>query len=173
MICRSMSAVSRIDAFHPERPARDGAWLEPYRSLLRRGQPAQARPSPFFGSADQPRSQRVALDVPQNGQQVLIFLDRKRFEPALPDVTAGPVTPQVAAHVRGHQPMHPAADIAVLARPEREVEMIGHQAVGEDAHRSANARLRHQVEERVVVIGLMEYRRPRVPPIEDVIGVAS
>ena len=94
---------------------------------------------------------------------MLIFLDGKRFEPALPDVTAGSVTPKVAAHVRGHQPVHPAAYVAVPARPERQVEVIGHQAIGKNAHRSANTRLRHQVEERVVVVGFMKHRRPSFP----------
>ena len=64
---------------------------------------------------------------------MLIFLCGKCLEPALPDVTAGPVTPQVAPHVRGHQPVHPAAQVAVFARPKCQVEMVGHEAVGQEA----------------------------------------
>ncbi len=75
--------------------------------------------------------------------------------------------------MRCHQPVHPAADIAVLARPEGQVEVIGHKAISEDAHRSANTRLGHQVEERVGIVGLLKHNRPRVPPIEDMIRVTS
>jgi hypothetical protein len=53
---------------------------------------------------------------------MLIFLGGKRLEPALPDVAARAITPQVATHVRGHQPVHPAAQLAVLAGPEGQVE---------------------------------------------------
>ena len=74
--------------------------------------------------------------------------------------------------MRGHQPVHPAAYVPSL-RGQRQVEVIGHQAIGKNAHRSANTRLRHQVEERVVIVGFMKHRRPCVPPIEDVIGVSG
>ena len=57
-------------------------------------------------------------NVAEDRQQVLIFLDGKCFESTLPDVTAGSITSQVATHLCGHQPVHPAAHLAVLARPE-------------------------------------------------------
>jgi len=37
----------------------------------------------------------------------------------------------VAAYVGGREPLHPAAQIAGLVRPENQVEVIGHQAVTE------------------------------------------
>ena len=104
---------------------------------------------------------------------MLIFLSGKRLEPTLPDVTAGAITPQVATHVRGHQPVHPAAQVAVLAGPEGQVEVVGHEAVGQDAHRAADTGLGHHVEEGVIIVGLVEDRGSRVPPVEDVVGVTS
>jgi hypothetical protein len=68
---------------------------------------------------------------------MLIFRDGKCFEATLPDMTAGSIMPDVAANVRGHQPMHPATQIAVRSGPEREMQVIRHQTVGEDAHRNA------------------------------------
>ena len=57
--------------------------------------------------------------------------------------------------------MHPAAEFAVLAGPKREVEMIGHEAVGQDSHRLAQAGFGHQLDESVVVVGFMTPRRVR------------
>jgi hypothetical protein len=31
--------------------------------------------------------------------------------------------------------VHPAAEVAIVMRPEGQVEVVGHQAVGQDAHR--------------------------------------
>src|SRR5262245_39605447 len=51
--------------------------------------------------------------------------------------------------------------------------MIGHQTVGQDAHRAALVSLVQQAEERGVVRRLMENLLPRVAPIEDVIAIAA
>jgi hypothetical protein len=80
-------------------------------------------------------AQQILLDVSQDGQQVLILLDGERLEPTLPDMSAGVVAPQLASDVSRQVPMHPAAEIAVLVGPEREVEVIWHEAVGQDSHR--------------------------------------
>ena len=53
------------------------------------------------------------------------------------------------------------------------MEVIGHKAISEDAHWSANTRLGHQVEERVGIVGLLKHNRPRISPIEDMIRVTS
>ncbi len=104
---------------------------------------------------------------------MLVFLRGKGLEPALPNVTAGAMTPQVATHVRGHQPVHPAAQFAVLAGPEGKVEVVGHEAVGQDAHRGADTGLGHHIEEGVIIVGLVENRGPCVSPVKDVVGITS
>ena len=53
--------------------------------------------------------------------------------------------------------MHPAAEVAVLARPKREVEMIEHEAVGQDSHRLAQEGFGHQLDESVVVVGCVKH----------------
>src|SRR5437879_790060 len=43
----------------------------------------QAAPAPLFGPARQVGPQRVSLDVPGDGKQMLVFLDRKGLEASL------------------------------------------------------------------------------------------
>jgi hypothetical protein len=64
--------------------------------------------------------------------------------------------PLVAADMGRQEPVHPATQVGVVRGPGRQVEVIGHQAVGEVAHRDADARLGHHVDERIVVVGLVE-----------------
>src|SRR5262249_21361889 len=49
------------------------------------------RPQPILGALAQSGSHRIAFDVAENGQQMIIFLYRKRPEAALPDMTAAVV----------------------------------------------------------------------------------
>jgi hypothetical protein len=104
---------------------------------------------------------------------MLIFLSRKGLEPALPDVPAGVIVPQVAADVGGQEPVHPPAQVPVGVRPDGQMEMVGHKAVGQDAHGDAERGFGHHVEEGVVVLGLVKDRGAGVAPVEDVTGVAT
>jgi hypothetical protein len=63
---------------------------------------------------------------------------------------------RVAAEMGGQQPGPPAAQVAVVAGPERQANVIGYQAVGEDAHPDADALLGHHVDERIVLVGPVE-----------------
>ena len=78
----------------------------------------QARTRPVFGSPYQASPKRVTLDVTQQHAEMVVLLNRKGFEPALPDVPAGVVMPLVAADMRGQQPVHPPAEVAVACGPE-------------------------------------------------------
>jgi hypothetical protein len=73
----------------------------------------------------------------------------------------------------GHQPVHPAAQLAILAGPDGQVEVVGHEAVGQDAHRGTDSGLGHHFEEGVIILASMEHRGPGVPPVQDVVGVTS
>jgi len=66
---------------------------------------------------------------------MVIILDRKSLESALPDVPRRVVMALIAADVRGQQPVHPATEVAVSRGPDDQVEMIGHQAEGQHPHR--------------------------------------
>jgi hypothetical protein len=86
----------------------------------------QARPGPSVGSSRQLGPQRIALDIPQDCQIVVVFLDRKRLEPPLPDVAAASVMPVVTPDVGGHQPLHPATEIAIAVGTQDQVKMVRH-----------------------------------------------
>jgi hypothetical protein len=57
-------------------------------------------------------------------QEMLILLGRKCLEPTLRYMTAGAIMSQVATDAGGHQPGHPAAQVAVLAEPEGQMEVV-------------------------------------------------
>jgi hypothetical protein len=68
---------------------------------------------------------------------MVVRLDRKGFEPALPDVSTRSIMPQVAANMSGQQPVHPAAEVAIGAGPEDQVKVFGHQTIAEHANRNS------------------------------------
>ena len=132
--------------------------------------PSQARPGPGFGLRHEAGPQRIALHIAQHGEQVLVLIDRKRLKTPLPHVAAAVVVPMVAADMGGEQPLHPAAQVAVAARPEHEVEMVGHQHVAQDSQRQPLVGLRHQFEEGGVVAIFVKHFGPRIAAIEHVVA---
>jgi hypothetical protein len=107
---------------------------------------------------------------------VLVPLNGKCLEPTLPDVSAAAVVAMVSPDVAGEQPLHPAAEVAVLAGPQHEVKMVGHQAVAEDSHRHAfdpRFRFCHQVQKGGVVFGLAEDLLAAIAAIQDVIAIIA
>lgn len=118
---------------------------------------------------DEVRAQGVAFDVANGGDQVAVLLDGESLEAPLPDVAAAAVVAVIPPDMRGHQPLHPAAQVAVVVRPEHQVEMVGHQAQCEDAHGQALAGGLKQAKEGVVVVGLLEDGGAAIAPIEHVV----
>ncbi len=121
----------------------------PWQSHRRRRQPgtigvgrpqAKARPTPIFRALDESRPQRIPLDITQHGEEVLVALDGKGFEPSLPDVPAAAVVAMVAANVTREQPLHPASEVAIGLRPKHEMKMVRHQAPADQPHRQPLAR---------------------------------
>ncbi len=88
---------------------------------------------------------------------MIILLDGKGLEPALPDVST--VMPLVAPNMGCQEPVHPAAQVPILGRPKGQVEMIGHQTIGQHPHGIPEGRLGNEMKERVVIAILpMNYR---------------
>src|SRR5579863_742419 len=104
---------------------------------------------------------------------MLILLNRKRLEAALPDVAAGTVMAVVAADMARQQPLHPAAEISIVVRPKHQVKMVVEQAIREHAHRQARVRRRHQSNERRKIAILMEYVASRVAAVQNVVTEAA
>ena len=56
-------------------------------------------PKPLIGFFSQAGAYGIAKNIPENGQKMLILLDRKALEPALPDMTMTSVMLVIAADV--------------------------------------------------------------------------
>ena len=101
---------------------------------------------------------------------MLAALGGESLEAALPDMSCGFVGLAVAGNVRSKQPVHEAAKVAVLARPEAEMKVVGHQAVSQDAHLNAGAGLVKELHESVVIIGGMKNPVSGIAAINHVIA---
>jgi hypothetical protein len=55
----------------------------------------------------------------------------------------------IAPDVRAQQPVHPEAEASVICRPERQVELVVHQAERQEPHGMAMRRFRDDLEERL------------------------
>jgi hypothetical protein len=113
----------RVDTCDPIGRPRDGTWVQ--EGLEGRMQASrQARPGPLLGRLHETGTKRVAFDVAEDCQQVIVLLDRKGFEPALPNRTAAAVLSAVATDMGGHEPVHPVAEVAVALGPDGQVTLF-------------------------------------------------
>jgi hypothetical protein len=103
-----------------------------------------ARPAPVFNRLAEPRPQRVALDVTDRFQQILLVHD-EGVEAFLPKVSAPSLTeidhPGVAAVCLGNR----TAQSVLFARRHDEVHVVRHRAIGPNLRPAAIARGRHEV----------------------------
>src|SRR5271157_1978360 len=97
-------------------------------------------------------------------------LDGKGLEPALPDVSAGMVMPLVTPDMGCQEPVHPAAQVPILGRPEGQVEMIGHQTIGQHPHGIPEGCLGNDFNERVVIPILVKDLGAGITPAQDVVA---
>ena len=110
-----------------------------------------------------------SVRVPQHGQQMVVLLDGKRFEPALPAVAARVVIGVIPSNMRRQQPVHPSTEIPIVVWPESQMKMIGHETVRQDTHRNTLRRVVKQIKERLIIAVRMKYLSPGIAPIDDVI----
>ena len=152
---------------HCDRPSREverarlGGLQEPHTG---------AAPRPALGPIDQSCPNRVPLHVSTDGQEMLIGLDGERRESSLVEVPGadGVAVEVLAPHVRRREAVHEGLQITVALRPEDEVPVAGHHAVGEDAHRDPFERASDNPFECVVVAGVLEDPGALVGAVEDV-----
>lgn len=99
------------------------------------GPDPETTPRPLFGSFDQPRAERIPLDIAERAVEVLFCFDWKGLEAALVDMpqTDAVVVLLPAGGVGDCQPLHERRELFALLGPEHKVPMIGHQAISEDA----------------------------------------
>ncbi len=130
---------------------------------------------PVFRASHQLRSQGIALDITSDGQEMLIGLDRKRLEAALIDRPSpgGVMMGMPALRMGDGDPAEHLGEFAILSRPEEEMPVIGHQAIGGDADLGLGLGFGENLLERGVVSGLFKERQPSYATIQHVIGKIS
>ena len=79
----------------------------------------------------------------------------------------------IAADMRRLQPLHPAAQVAIVAWPEHQMKMIGHQTISQHPHRIAGIGFVKQANKRGIIGRLMKHHLPAVPTVENVITIAA
>src|SRR5271157_4392275 len=162
-----------VDVLHPAGAPRRQSRLQPDRARRVGRQRVQAGPAPVFHPLHQAGPQRVAFDVPQHHPEMIVLLDREGFESALPDMPAGMVMFLVPTDMGRQQPVNPPADVPIVPGPKNQMEMVGHQAIGQDPHGLPKRCFGDHVEERLKVLVLVENLSAGIAPIEHVIAVTS
>ena len=128
----------------------------------------QARPHPVLSPGDQLSPYRVSLDVAQDRDQVVIALDRERlnrpckrgrWSRSAGDTGGRGPSAATASTVRGPR----------LLWPQDQMEVIGHQAIAQDVDRQPVPGVNHRLDERGIILVLVEHRLPAVAPIQGVI----
>ncbi len=118
------------------------------------------------------RTQRVALDVPQHGQIMLVRLHGKTLKPPLIDVPypCCPVRRMPSLCMRQCYPSHKLRNIAGLARPQQQVPVIAHNAVTAKPHPHAIHPLSQHPLKRLEVRTLLEYPQPPIGTVANVVN---
>lgn len=93
----------------------------------------------------------IEQHVAEDGEEMLVLLNRGTLIAALPDVPATVVVPMVAANVAGEPPLHDRAEGGRGFRLQDEVEVVRHHAEAEQRDGELLLRAGEQVAEGPVV----------------------
>ncbi len=77
------------------------------------------------------------------------------------------------ADVAGEEPLHKLSHPALLAGPEHEVHMVRHQARGQHPRPGARGSLAEKLQERRVIVRIVEHLLPAVATVEGVVNCPS
>ena len=130
-------------------------------------------PQPILSALDKVSPDGITLHVAEHGEQMIVFRDGKAFESSLPDVAGRMVVVVIAAHMCGEQPRHVSAEIAVLAWPKRQMEMVRHQAKAQQAHGHMLLGVAQQLDEGMEIALLMKNGAAAIAAVENVVTVAA
>src|SRR5271157_3742614 len=129
----------------------------------------EAGPSVVPGVGDHGRAQGVGLDVPQHHQEVLVVLDHRAPESALPDMSRGTVAPVILPRVSHSQRLENPADRLTGIGLQEEMEMVAHQAIAQQPEGVAATSPAQRLEEGVAVAVVGEDVVPVVAPVQRMI----
>jgi hypothetical protein len=88
-------------------------------------------------------------------------------------MAAEPMAAIVAAGMRGKRPMKPVGQVVVSLGPEHDMEVVGHETPGQDAHRDAGGRPPHELGKRRIIVGAVERLGTAVAAIDNVITITA
>jgi hypothetical protein len=113
---------------------------------------------PILGTSAERCSDGIPLNVPQHGQQMVVRLDRKRFESSLVQMPGSlRMVMGMPTHGMGvRQPPEKGRKLVFGFRPDDKVPVIGHHAIREDRQRFSLKRLAKHPFERFVVLRFFE-----------------
>ena len=117
--------------------------------------------------------QRVAFDVTQHGQEVIVLRDRERLEAILINMAAAGavVVGMPADGVRQGEPTQERTQLPLGFRPEDDVPVRGHQAVAQDAKGASFQGLVEYAQESGVVGGFAKQLQPGGRAVQGVVDV--
>ena len=104
-----------------------------------------------------------------------IGLDRKRLEAALINRSGpgGVMVGMPALRVRDGNPPQHLGEFPIMPRPEEEMPVIRHQAIGGDADAGLGVGLGENLLKRGIVSGLVKQREPSDTTVQDMIREVS
>ena len=101
---------------HPISPPLDWPIRQQRSDLIRSVQTCpQTAPLPILGALNDCSAQRISFHVSDHDQQMCVALHREGLESPLPYVPVGAMMAMISSHVTGQQPLHPRAQVGMLA----------------------------------------------------------
>ena len=164
-----------VHPVRPVRPERHRPRSQRDLRAFRRGRLAQARPPPLLGKGHQAAPKGVALDVAHHGREMSVILHGERLVASLVDaaITDAVAVLDPSPHMGDRQFLHESAQLAVLARPQQQVPMVGHHAEGAQTHPGRLNRIPKDLLECGVVLRLGEQLPPSRGPVEHMVEYAA
>ena len=133
----------------------------------------ETRPAPVSRLGHQLHADRIEEDIAEDGEQVMVLLNRKTLEASLPDMPVTSVMPMIATDMTGHPPLHKRAEGGLSGWLHDQMEMIGHQAETENLDGMSGLGRAEQIEEGGIVAVLVKDSGAAVATVQHVIGMAD
>ena len=126
---------------------------------------------PVLGLLHQVCPKSIAPDIATDGQKMRIILDREALERTLVEMPrpGGVVVGMVSSRVGCGDPAEQPSHGAVVAGPQNQVPVVGHEAEGEQIDWVASQSLRKRPQEGPVVFGFVKDFVACVATIESMI----
>jgi hypothetical protein len=134
---------------------------------------AVTRPEVLLRRANQACAHRIELDVALAGEEVAVGLDERRAEAPFEERPGAMVGAVDGLHVALAEPLHQPSGSAVGRGRHQQMQMVGHQDVGVDAHRLAFRERGQGRRKHAIIVLADEDRGPIDTPQNDVHGEAG